>query len=352
MALGSSHTAGAGQPSIFDFGSLSSLHRDVTGQQPASAEKQAEVARQFEAVYIQMLLKQMRQATMKSGLLDSNESQMMQSMADQQLALQLANPGIGLAQSLLKQMQANQPGANQPGAGQEGASQDGAPAMKPLDLAARTVTSGSSNPEVAALLRVLQRGGASDRALAAAEGAPDHVVDFVAQMAPAAKAAERQSGVPARLILGQAALESGWGQREIRYPDGRTSYNLFGIKAGDSWKGKTVNVLTTEYENGTPRKVTQAFRAYNSYEESFADYARLLGSNPRYDAVADARDEIDAARRIQAAGYATDPRYADKLIGIMGQLQGAGRLAKVADATGLDGKAELLGSDFAGVGDP
>ncbi|OZI18422.1 flagellar assembly peptidoglycan hydrolase FlgJ [Bordetella genomosp. 9] len=351
MALGSSHTAGAGQPSIFDFGSLSSLHRDVTTQ-PGSAEKQAEVARQFEAVYIQMLLKQMRQATMKSGLLDSNESQMMQSMADQQLALQLANPGIGLAQSLLKQMQANQPAAGQDGAAQDGAAQDGAQAMKPLDLAARTVTSGSSNPEIAALLRVLRRGGASDRALAAAEGAPDHVVDFVAQMAPAAKAAERQSGVPARLIMGQAALESGWGQREIRYPDGRTSYNLFGIKAGDSWKGKTVNVLTTEYENGTPRKVTQAFRAYNSYEESFADYARLLGTNPRYDAVADARDEIDAARRIQAAGYATDPRYADKLIGVMGQLQGAGRLAKVSDAAGLDGKAELLGSDFEGAGDP
>lgn len=346
MALGSSQASGAGQPSIFDFGSLSSLHRDVTGQ-PPSAEKQAEVARQFEAVYIQMLLKQMRQATMKSGLFDSNESQMMRSMADEQLALQLANPGIGLAQSLLKQMQANQPAAD----GQEG--QDAAAqAMKPLDLAARTVTSGSSNPEVAALLRVLRRGGAADRALAAAEGAPDHVVDFVAQMAPAAKAAERQSGVPARLILGQAALESGWGQREIRYPDGRTSYNLFGIKAGDSWRGKTVNVLTTEYENGTPRKVTQAFRAYNSYEESFADYARLIGTNPRYDAVADARDEIDAARRIQAAGYATDPRYADKLIGIMGQLQGAGRAGRGLETAGLEGKAELLGSDFEGAGDP
>ncbi|WP_066635372.1 flagellar assembly peptidoglycan hydrolase FlgJ [Bordetella sp. H567] len=347
MALGSSPTP-AGQPSIFDFGSLSSLHHDVTSG-PASAQKQAEVARQFEAVYIQMLLKQMRQATMKSGLLDSNESQMVQSMADEQLALQLANPGIGLAQSLLKQMQANQPGAGD--AAQDGA-QDGTQAMKPLDLASRTITSGTSNPEVAALLRVMRRGGASDRALAAAEGAPDHVVDFVAQMAPAAKAAERQSGVPARLILGQAALESGWGQREIRYPDGRTSYNLFGIKAGDSWKGKTVNVLTTEYENGAPRKVMQAFRAYNSYEESFADYARLLGGNPRYDAVADARDEIEAARRIQAAGYATDPRYADKLIGIMGQLQGAASRGRGLDGAAFDGKVELLGSDFEGAGDP
>jgi flagellar protein FlgJ len=344
MALGSSPTSGAGQPSIFDFGSLSSLHHDVTSQ-PGSAEKQAQVAHQFEAVYIQMLLKQMRQATMKSGLLDSHESQMMQSMADEQLALQLANPGIGLAQSLLKQMQANQPATGD-------AAQADAQPMKPLDLAARTVNSDSSNPEVAALLRMMRRGGASDRALAAAEGAPDHVVDFVEQMAPAAKAAERQSGVPARLILGQAALESGWGQREIRYPDGRTSYNLFGIKAGDGWKGKTVNVLTTEYENGTPRKVVQAFRAYNSYQESFADYARLLGSNPRYDAVADARDEIDAARRIQAAGYATDPRYADKLIGVMGQLQGSAHGGRGLDGALFGGKAELLESDFEGAGDP
>jgi flagellar protein FlgJ len=181
----------------------------------------------------------------------------------------------------------------------------------------------SVSPELRALLRVLDRNRAEDRALAAEEGAPDHVVDFVSEMSGPAKAAERISGVPARLILGQAALESGWGKREIRYEDGRSSYNLFGIKAGDSWHGKVVNVLTTEYENGVPRKVMQPFRAYNSYAESFADYARLIGDSPRYEAVAQARDEFDAARKIQAAGYATDPRYADKLIGIMGQLRGA-----------------------------
>ncbi|ARP86944.1 flagellar assembly peptidoglycan hydrolase FlgJ [Bordetella genomosp. 9] len=328
MALGPSSNAGASQSSIFDFGALASLHRDVTTQ-PNSAEKQAEVARQFEAVYIQMLLKQMRQATMQSGMFDSNESRMVRSMADEQLALQLANPGIGLAQSLLKQMRANQPG--EAGQGQDGGTGAQAP-QQPLDLAARTVARAAPDGEVAALLRLLNRNRASDRALAAAEGAPDHVVDFVSQMASAAKAAERQSGVPARLILGQAALESGWGQREIRYPDGRTSYNLFGIKAGDSWKGKVVNVMTTEYEDGVPRKVMQPFRAYNSYEESFADYARLISDNPRYEAVTQARDEYDAARRIQAAGYATDPRYADKLIGIMGQLAGTAGAGQGPDA--------------------
>ncbi|ANN78286.1 flagellar assembly peptidoglycan hydrolase FlgJ [Bordetella flabilis] len=318
MALGSSLASGTGQASIFDFGALSTLHHDVTNQ-PASAQKQAEVARQFEAVYIQMMLKQMRQATLKSGLLDSNESRMVQSMGDEQLALQLANPGIGLAQALLKQMQANQPGGADGDGGADGST--AGPGQQALDLAGHTLRGGPPPTEITALLRVLNRNRASDRALAAAEGAPDHVVDFVSQMASAAKSAERQSGVPARLILGQAALESGWGQREIRYPDGRTSYNLFGIKAGDSWKGKVVNVMTTEYENGVPRKVMQPFRAYNSYEESFADYARLLGDSPRYEAVALARDEFEAARRIQAAGYATDPRYADKLIGIMGQLR-------------------------------
>jgi flagellar protein FlgJ len=347
MALGSSYTAGAAQASIFDFGQLSGLRRDVTSG-PVSAETQAKVARQFEAVYIQMLLKQMRQATMKSGLFDSSESRMVQSMADEQLALQLADPGIGLAQSLLKQMRANQPADN--AAAQDGESASG----KPLDLAARTVARPTGpDAEVSALLRVLQRNRASDRAMAAAEGAPDHVVDFVAEMAPAARAAERQSGVPARLILGQAALESGWGQREIRYPDGRNSYNLFGIKADENWKGKVVNVMTTEYENGVPRKVMQPFRAYNSYAESFADYARMVGNSPRYEAVAMARDEYDAARRIQAAGYATDPRYADKLIDVMAQLQGVAPGTRSGPGTeDFDGRTELLGSDFEGRADP
>ena len=132
-------------------------------------------------------------------------------------------------------------------------------------------------------------------------------------------------GVPARVILGQAALESGWGQREIKHPDGRTSHNLFGIKAGAGWKGQVVHVLTTEYEDGVAKKVTQPFRAYSSYEESFADYARLIGNSPRYETVAQARNEVEAARRIQNSGYATDPQYAQKLIGIMNQLRGAAR---------------------------
>ena len=130
--------------------------------------------------------------------------------------------------------------------------------------------------------------------------------------------ASEQSGVHAKLILSQAALESGWGKREILREDGSTTHNIFGIKAGSGWKGEVAHVMTTEYVDGKPRKVKEPFRAYGSYEEAFADYAKLVGRNKRYAEVLEAPTAEVAAKRIQKAGYATDPAYADKLISIMG----------------------------------
>ena len=298
------------QDSVFDMGRLSDLKRDVK-KDPTGTEQQKQVAKQFEALFLQMMVKRMREATPKEGLFDSQQTQMLQSMADEQLALHLASPGIGLSQAILAQMQQGKPGDMSD------------EAIKSIGQGADLDFRTGGSREVSALLNVMRNNRPADRALAAAEGAPGHVVDFVSRMSRAANLASQQSGVPARLIMGQAALESGWGKREIRHEDGSTSFNLFGIKAGPSWKGKVVNVLTTEYEDGVARKVTQPFRAYASYEESFADYARLIGNSPRYESVTTARNEIEAARRIQDAGYATDPRYAQKLIGIMGQLRGA-----------------------------
>ncbi len=303
---------GSRQDSVFDMGRLSDLKRDVTRDPDGpGTDQQKQVAKQFEALFLQMMLKRMREATPKEGLFDSQQTQMLQSMADEQLALHLATPGIGLSKSILAQMQQGKPGDLS------------ADAVKNLGQGADFDFRTGSSREVSALMDVMRNNRASDRALAAAEGAPEHVINFVSKMSRAANLASQQSGVPARLIMGQAALESGWGQREIKHPDGSTSYNLFGIKAGATWKGKVVNVLTTEYEDGVAKKVTQPFRAYASYEESFADYARLIGNSPRYESVTQARNEIEAARRIQAAGYATDPQYAQKLIGVMGQLRGA-----------------------------
>lgn len=303
---------GSRQDSVFDMGRLSDLKRDVTRDPDGpGTDQQKQVAKQFEALFLQMMLKRMREATPKEGLFDSQQTQMLQSMADEQLALHLATPGIGLSKSILAQMQQGKPGDLS------------ADAVKNLGQGADFDFRTGSSREVSALMDVMRNNRASDRALAAAEGAPEHVINFVSKMSRAANLASQQSGVPARLIMGQAALESGWGQREIKHADGSTSYNLFGIKAGASWKGKVVNVLTTEYEDGVAKKVTQPFRAYASYEESFADYARLIGNSPRYEGVTQARNEIEAARRIQDAGYATDPQYAQKLIGVMSQLRGA-----------------------------
>jgi flagellar protein FlgJ len=149
---------------------------------------------------------------------------------------------------------------------------------------------------------------------APAEGGKTAAQSFIERMAPHARAAANETGVPARFVLGQAALESGWGAREIRGADGSNSFNLFGIKAGRNWTGPVVETATTEYTNGVARRSVERFRAYASYAEAFTDYARLLKGNPRYAAVlAGAGDAGAFAAGMQRAGYATDPRYAEKL---------------------------------------
>jgi flagellar protein FlgJ len=143
--------------------------------------------------------------------------------------------------------------------------------------------------------------------------------DFVKARWSDAQAAAESTGVPAQFILGQAALESGWGRRDIKAADGTPSHNLFGIKATGSWKGPTVSAVTTEYVGGVARKTTEKFRAYSSYAEGFADYAKLIGNNPRYAATLKSGDAVQFAQSLQNAGYATDPAYARKLASVIQQ---------------------------------
>jgi flagellar protein FlgJ len=146
------------------------------------------------------------------------------------------------------------------------------------------------------------------------EAPPGAKEGFMQQHWADAVRAQQLTGVPASFILGQAALESGWGRREIRAADGAPSYNLFGIKAGSGWQGNTVQVMTTEYDDGTPRKTVQSFRAYDSYAAAFQDWALTIGRNQRYSgAVAAAGDAGGFASGMQRAGYSTDPTYAEKL---------------------------------------
>ncbi len=247
-----------------DSQSLDKL-RAQARQSPEQALKQA--AQQFETVFMNMMLKSMREATPQDGMLDSEQTRMFTGMLDQQLAQSMSSRGVGLADIMLKQLG---------GSGSLGAAQ-------PLP-----------------------------------SGGGEAQQDFVQRLTPHAVQASRESGVPAQLILGQAALESGWGRREIRLADGGNSYNLFGIKATGNWNGKVAEVMTTEYHNGIASKQVEKFRAYGSYAEAFSDYARLLRDNPRYaQVVQPGQNAPDAARALQRAGYATDPNYADKLVGVM-----------------------------------
>jgi flagellar protein FlgJ len=309
--------------SVLDFGHLNSLKQGVRAGADAPLEKQKEVARQFEALFIQQLLKQARQVSTTPTLFDSQQTRLAQSMSDEQMASQLADPGIGLAQALLTQIQAGQGGGNDP------FSQSSPPELAASRLPGlrSTVGDGRRNdaPSITALIDMLTPTRLVERVTSAIRGAPQHIESFVSKMSAAAKVAAADSGVPAKLILSQAALESGWGRREILREDGSTSFNLFGIKASPNWKGKVVHIMTTEYENGVAQKVKQPFRAYDSYAESFSDYARLISQNKRYSAVVEAPSAEEAAHRIQAAGYATDPSYAQKLISIMSYFDGGSR---------------------------
>ncbi|MBE0621530.1 MAG: flagellar assembly peptidoglycan hydrolase FlgJ [Burkholderiales bacterium] len=242
------------------------------------------VSQQFEAVFLQTLLKSMREATPQDGPMDSEQTRMYTAMLDQQMAQSLSARGIGLAEVMLRQLTHNQAAAA------------GAPAAPPAAGAMPAPRFGPGDVDT---------------------DAPQQGQDFLMRMKEHALEASNATGIPARFLLGQAALESGWGKHEIRAADGSQSFNLFGIKAGRNWKGATVDVMTTEYVDGTPHKMTQKFRAYGSYAEGFQDYAALMQGNQRYAEVLKQRDSAGFAQGLQRAGYATDPRYADKLTSIL-----------------------------------
>jgi flagellar protein FlgJ len=297
-----------------DVQGVNQLKLDAKNGSP-EALKQA--AQQFEAVFMNMLMKSMREATPQDGMFDSDQTRMYTSMLDQQLTQRMASRGIGLADVMVRQLSTV---LNVPPAG-EGTTPDAMPATQGFPLNAP----GESDPLRAEVpLRGMEsyapQGGSDPlRAKARMESyAPAHVEAFVQRLLPHAQAAGASTGIPARFMLGQAALETGWGKSEIRSADGQNSHNLFGIKAGANWKGKTVDVVTTEYVNGKPQKQVESFRAYDSYADSFRDYANLLRSNARYrNVIAPGQDAAGFAQGLQQAGYATDPAYAQKLMGVI-----------------------------------
>ncbi|HZZ10493.1 MAG TPA: flagellar assembly peptidoglycan hydrolase FlgJ [Paraburkholderia sp.] len=307
---------------------------DVQGFAKLSAQAKASpeagmkmAAQQFDAVFTQMMLKSMRDATPQDGPFDSHDSATFTSMMDQQMSQQLSQKGIGVADAMLKQMMRNQglqtgssTGAAGGLAGMANALGGGSGGDEGQTAALNALAKAYGNAQANGQL-AMGKGYSANSALTPAlkgDGTSPKVDAFVDKLAAPAQAASAATGIPARFIIGQAALESGWGKSEIKKADGSTSHNVFGIKATGDWTGKTVSTVTTEYINGKPQRVVEKFRAYDSYQEAMTDYASMLKGNPRYAQVINSSHDVNGfANGMQRAGYATDPHYAKKLMSIM-----------------------------------
>ncbi|EOW6769613.1 flagellar assembly peptidoglycan hydrolase FlgJ [Cronobacter muytjensii] len=304
----------------FDAQSLNDL-KAKAGKDPNGNLKQ--VARQVEGMFVQMMLKSMREALPKDGMFSSDQTRLYTSMYDQQIAQQMtAGKGLGLADMMVKQM------GGDPSASAEAPDAAQSASQVPMKFDIDTMNS-YRNQTITQIVRQ-----AMPKAPSNEEPLSGDSKDFLAQLALPAKLASQQSGVPHHLILAQAALESGWGQRQILKANGEPSFNIFGIKATSSWKGPVTEITTTEYENGEAKKVKAKFRVYSSYLEALSDYVGMLTRNPRYAAVTTAASAEDGAKALQSAGYATDPNYARKLTSMIQQMKSLGE--KVSKAYSQD----------------
>ena len=281
------------KPAVYsDFESMAALRQQASSDPEATLKQ---VAKHFESLYINMMLKSMRQASMGDSIFDSNNSSLYRDMYDNQIALQMSQQnGIGIAEMLVQQLK-----------GHTGSTtadkQVNANKVEFSDDITDTFISEKLLPE---------------------RNKPDSVrfeshQQFVETLMPYAEKAADELNVAPQVLIAQAALETGWGQHIQKLPNGSSSHNLFNIKADSRWHGDSFKVRTLEYHDGIAKQERSAFRVYGSYAESFRDYVDFIKNNPRYQAALDASVDPEAyAKELQDAGYATDPRYAQKMIDI------------------------------------
>lgn len=286
-----------------DFNGLAALRAQARDDQDSALD---EVTAQFESLFLQMMLKSMRQASFGGGIMDSKQSEFYRDMYDQQLAVDLSGQqGIGLAAMLKRQL----------GGAQVGARSD----LRVEDYRAQPLQAVLPNQKRAQGVAVDKAEGpsaieSSDRPIRF-DGTPE---GFVRELWPIAQQAAAQLDLAPEALLAQAALETGWGRHIMRHDDGSSSHNLFGIKTGRAWQGERVQVDTLEFKEGVALRTRADFRAYQSFADSFQDYIGFVRDNPRYaQAVQAAGDSEAYFQQLQKAGYATDPEYAQKISRIL-----------------------------------
>ncbi len=311
-ALSALNTPAAAESSVYtDFSGLNRLKALATEHNPAAIEQ---TARQFEALFTQMLLKSMRQADFGGGILDSQETKMYRGLFDQQLALTLSQhgTGLGIAGMIERQLRVqNRVAVTQAKAVPMIAV---GPSSRPPAATLEATTArptGAIATGIGTALHILDKVAH----VAMARALPGNPIAFVRALVPYAEQAAARLGVSARALLAQAALETGWGAHLPTRADGRSSFNLFGIKSGSDWHGASVKIPTLEFVDGIPVRRQDQFRAYPSPAASFHDYAQLLLSSPGYQQVLNRGESIRGfAAALASSGYATDPHYADKLV--------------------------------------
>lgn len=336
----------AGASVYTDFTALAKLRAAAGNQSPGAMR---ETARQFEALFVQTMLKAMRDASPGDGLFDSDQTDFYRDIYDRQLALEMVKGrGIGIADMLVKSLGGPAEPVPQETNLQQALIRPGLPVYPPDDATQAVPLVPVAGVREALLdigtqappLVELAAGGVSgiEDTGASRDWQPRSPEEFVRELMPYAERGAEALGVDPEVIVAQAALETGWGQKIIRHPDGRNSFNLFGIKADSRWSGERVSVQTLEFEAGVAVKKRAAFRSYASLDEAISGYVGFLRSNPRYRQALEQAGDADAyLDGLESAGYATDPRYAEKIRAIMQRDSLAGRPEQLARSGDLSG---------------
>lgn len=280
-----------------DFNQLTRLKTAARADQDKALE---EVASQFESIFVNMMLKSMREANIGGGIGDSSQTQFYQQMFDQQISVDMsAKGGIGIAEAIKRQLSGARPVS-----GQSNGSLFSATAKIPF-------VSSSDNQSPVKLDKPHDEIAIKTGEKISSFNSPD---EFINKLLPYAKKAADSLGLPAEALIAQAALETGWGKHMMQQPSGDNAYNLFGIKADKRWQGQQVKMSTLEYEQGVAVKKRESFRAYDSWQNGFNDYAKFISENPRYEkAMKKVHDPSAYFDELQKAGYATDPAYSSKI---------------------------------------
>ncbi len=350
----------ANTPVYGDFAGLESLKRSVHGDNPAAIR---EVARQFESLFARMLIKSMRDAIGPDPIFGSDQEQTYQGMFDDQLSLELTRGhGLGLADMLVRQLQGKgligahgAAGGTSSAAGSAAASAAGSTGSAASMQSAAPTTASSVSSAASAASAPTTPTPPPRHAISftpATHSTPStgskvsraEQQSFIRDLWPQARQAAEQLGVSPQSLVAQAALETDWGRSVPQDAAGRSSNNLFGVKAADGWAGPSVSAGTREFSGGSARATTAEFRAYGSRAQGFQDYVAMLKSNPRYAAALNTGTNVQAfASALQRGGYATDPEYALKVSAVASDVASAsGESLKLASAAPITAGADSL----------